>query len=201
MTGRLHRDRNGGQDLARLECGEVGALVEVGGGDIAASVRTFEAVGGTQRHHHGGHVVTRVTIGDIATERAHIANLRIGDHQRRLLQDRQMGGDLRASDDLVLGCHRADDQRIAVATDSLELADAGKIDQMLRRCKTQLHHWNEAVTAGQRTGLVAQFGQQFDGIGERCRPMILEFAWNHGLLPFVGLASATTMEEGCSCFS
>ncbi|MNT44012.1 hypothetical protein D3C72_1805110 [compost metagenome] len=159
MSGRRNRDGDGGEDLAGLERGEIGALVEIGGRHVAGAVRSFQTIAGAERHHHGRHVVARIAIGDIAAQCADITDLGIGDHQRGLLQDRQMKGDVRGIDEIVLRGHRADDERIAVAADALELADAAKIDQMLGRCEAQLHHRDEAMTTGERPGFLAELGQ------------------------------------------
>ena len=49
------------------------------------------------------------------------------------------------------------------SADAFEIGDAGEIDQMRGRRQPQLHHRNEAVAAGKRPAVVAQFGEQADG--------------------------------------
>jgi hypothetical protein len=79
----------------------------------------------------------------------------------------------------------ADHDRVAVAPDALEACDAMQIDQVLRAREPELHHWNQAVAAGQRPGLVAKRRKQVHGVGHRCRPVIAERARNHAFPPFV----------------
>ena len=63
----------------------------------------------------------------------------------------------------MLGRHGADDDVVAIGADAFEVGDAGEIDQIRRLRQPQLHHRNEAVAAGQRPAVVAQFRQQSDG--------------------------------------
>ena len=65
----------------------------------------------------------------------------------------------------MLGGHRADHDRVAVAADALQPGDAVQIDQMLGRGEPELHHRDQAVAAGQRAGLIAQGREQLDGVG------------------------------------
>ena len=84
--------RIGGDDLARLQRGEIGALVEVARRDAALAALAGDLIGRVEAHHHRRHVVAGIAVGDIAAERAEIAHLRVGDQQRRLAQDRDFRG-------------------------------------------------------------------------------------------------------------
>ena len=118
MTGRRHGHGDCGEDLAGLEGGVVGALVELGRGDLALAARTFELVARPERQHQRRHVVARIAVGDIAADGAAIAHLRIGDQVGRLLQDGQRLGDHIGGDDLVLGGHGADDDGLGLLLDA-----------------------------------------------------------------------------------
>ena len=67
----------------------------------------------------------------------------------------------------MLGRHGADDDVVAIRADAFEVGNAGEIDQIRGRSQPQLHHRNEAVAAGQRPAVVAQFGEQAYGFRDR----------------------------------
>ena len=94
-----------------------------------------------------------------------------------------MRGEQVRGDDLVLGGHRADDDVVAVGADALEVADAGEVDEVGRRREPQLHHRDQAMAAGKRAGVVAEIGEQGDGVGDGFRAVVGECAWNHGCPP------------------
>ena len=132
VTGGRHGNADRGQDVARLQRGEIGALVEIARRDAAFAAFAGDVIGRVQAHHHRRHVVAGIAIGDIAAQRAEIAHLRIGDEQRGFAQDRQLRRQQIGADQLVLGGHRADDDVVALAADAFEVGDAGEIDQMGR---------------------------------------------------------------------
>src|SRR5579872_6459463 len=68
VAGGRHRHRNGGEDFAGLERGEIGALVEVAGRDLAHSRWPFQPVACAKRDHQRRHVVARIAIGDISAD-------------------------------------------------------------------------------------------------------------------------------------
>ena len=119
-----------------------------------------DVIRGVEAQHDGRHVVAGIAVGDIAAERADIAHLRVGDQQRGFAQDGKLGGEQVGADDLMLRRHRADDDVAAVGTDAFEVADAGEVDEMLRRRQAQLHHRYETVPAAERPRLLAKVGEQ-----------------------------------------
>ncbi len=74
----------------------------------------------------------------------------------------------------MLRRHRADDDIAAVAPDAFELADAGEVDEMVRRREPELHHGDEAMPASERPCLVAEIGKQSHRFANGLRPMIVE---------------------------
>jgi hypothetical protein len=66
----------------------------------------------------------------------------------------------------VLGGHGADDHVGAVGRHTLEVLQAGEIDQVAGGGEPQLHHRNEAVAAGERPGVLAEIGEQAHGFGD-----------------------------------
>ena len=175
--------RIGGQDLARLQRGEIGALVELARRDAPLAALAGDLIGGAEAQHDGRHVVAGIAVGDIAAERADIAHLRVGDHQRGLAQDRDLRGQQIGADQLVLRGHGADDDVAAVGADAFEVGDARKVDQMVGRGEPQLHHRDQAVAAGERARVLAEIGEQGDGFVDGFRAVVGECAWDHGFLP------------------
>src|SRR5262249_62158932 len=57
VTGRGHGNAHRGQDLARVERGEIGALVEFARRDAALAALAGEVIARPQAHHHRRHVV------------------------------------------------------------------------------------------------------------------------------------------------
>ena len=165
MTGGGYGDGDRGQEFARFKRGEIGALVELSCGDFACAGRAFEPVARAQGHHQRRHVVAGIAIGDIAADGAAVAYLGIGDQKYGFVQNGQRFADLVGRQQFVLGGHRADHDRVAVAADALEAGDAMQVDQMLRAREPELHHRHQAVAAGQRAGLVTQGREQFHRVG------------------------------------
>ena len=67
--------------------------------------------------------------------------------------------------------------------DPFQLGDAGKVDEMGRHGEAQLHHRNEAMAAGDETGVGIQPAKQGDRLRETGRAMILERSGNQEVLP------------------
>src|SRR5262249_13144715 len=76
-----------------------------------------------------------------------------------------------------------DDDVVAIAMDALQAGDPMEIDQMPGGGEPQLHHGDQAVTAGDRAGILAECRQQPYRIGHTRRPVIAECTSNHRLLP------------------
>ncbi len=183
---RRHRYPDPGQDLARLQPGRERALVEIPGGDPAVAVRPVEHIGGAQALHDRRHVVARIAAGAVAAEGADVADLRVGNLERGLAQDRQPVRQQLRRDDLPLGGHGADHDLAAVGPDALERRDAAQIDQIGGLGEAQLHHRHQAVAAGQRPCVLAELGEQHDRLVQGRRTVIVEVAGNHGpLLPIL----------------
>ncbi len=89
----------------------------------------------------------------------------------------------------MLGRGRADDEVRPVLANAFEFGDRAEIDQVGRFGEAELHHRYEAVPARQRPRLLAQVGQQSDGLGNRFGAMIIKRGRNHRLLPAAGDAN------------
>jgi len=82
-------------------------------------------------------------------------------------------------DQFELRGHGADDDLLALDRSALEIANAGKINQMFGRCEPGLHQRDQAVTAGKNIRLLAEPCKQAHSIFHGCRAMIIECAWYH----------------------
>ena len=71
-----------------------------------------------------------------------------------------MGSNLFRGEKLVLGCHCTDCNGIAITANAFERRNGMQIHQMFWCCHAQLHHWDQAVATGQRTGFFAQARQK-----------------------------------------
>jgi hypothetical protein len=146
-------------------------------------------VGGAESNHHRRHVVARIAVGRIAADRPDIANLRIGDLQRRLAQDRHLLREKLRRYDIVLAVHRPDDDIVAVLANPAKIAYRGEVDEMCGCSEPELHDRDHAVAAGERTGVLAEIGKQRDRVLHGFGAMVFECAWNHGSLPAAGSGS------------
>lgn len=81
MAGGRDRDLDRCDDLALLQRREISALIEVARLDGAVARRAGNVIRGIEAHHQRRHVVAGIAVGDVATERAHISDLRIGDKE------------------------------------------------------------------------------------------------------------------------
>ena len=83
----------------------------------------------------------------------------------------------------MLRGHGADDDIGAVGPDSLEIANAAEVDEMPRRRQPKLHDRDQAVAAGEWPGVVAEIGEERDGVLYGFRAVVGECARYHGFLP------------------
>ena len=69
-------------------------------------------------------------------------------------------------------------------------ADAGKVDEMLRRRQAELHHRYQAVPARERPRLLAEVGKKRHRFRDGLRAMIFERSRYHDILPAPDTAGA-----------
>jgi hypothetical protein len=72
------------------------------------------------------------------------------------------------------GGHGADAQGISLPLDAFELGDGGNVDQVFGGREPQLHHRDQALTAGQDARAIGMLGQQPGGLGNGLGAMIGE---------------------------
>src|ERR1017187_5686799 len=87
----------------------------------------------------------------------------------------------------------ADHQFVAVGSDAGQFADPADVDQGRGEGEPQLHHRQQRVAAGQQLGVVAELGQQFQGVLGGVGGRVLERRRDHGVIPAaVASAAAST---------
>ena len=101
-------------------------------------------------------VVAGVAVGDVATNGAAVAHLRVGNQQRRFDQQGQVFLQQGGGDQLVFGGHRADADNPAAFADTAQLGNAVDVNQHAGLGKAQLHHGQQAVATGEQLGVIAQ---------------------------------------------
>ena len=156
-------------------------------------------VGRVECLHQARHVVGRVAVGNVAADGADVADLRVGNLQRSLANDRRGSGKRVAADQLVLGGHGADGHGAAIDGNALHRLHTRQIDEMADVCDPLLHHRDQAVAAGDDTGVIAPFGEKPDGSVDAVRPVICERTWNHACSS-LGLFLVAVSRGGQHCF-
>ena len=184
MSGGRGGDADGGQDLALLPRGEERRLVILPGRHGACAVRTRQFIDRIERLQDRRHVVSGIAVRRVAADRADIADLGIGDLQRRLADDRAGFVERIRGDQFRLGRHGAEPDRAAGNFDEAQGVDVLQVDQVLGHCQTQLHHRDQAVAAGNDGRVVAKRRQQADGFVDSFRAMVVK-------CPRVSCASST----------
>jgi hypothetical protein len=88
VTCGRRRNAYGGQHFAGFEGGEICALIKLARGNPPSTGLAADVIRRAEAHHHGRHVISGISVGDVATERAEIADLRVSDLQRGLAKER-----------------------------------------------------------------------------------------------------------------
>ena len=83
----------------------------------------------------------------------------------------------------VLGGCRPDHEVRPHFADAFEFGDRAEVNEVGRLGEAELHHRDEAVSARQRTRVLAEVAEQRDRLGDRLGPMIAEGGGNHVVLP------------------
>src|SRR5205807_2218816 len=83
----------------------------------------------------------------------------------------------------MLGGHSPDDHGIRLASNPPQLLQILQVDQMLRPSQSELHHRNQAVSAGDNPRVFAVLRQKPERLVERAGPMIGERRRYHSRSP------------------
>jgi len=113
-------------------------------------------------------------VGEVAAHRRAVAHQRIGDHARGVEQDGVVGAHDFGALQHRLARPAADAQGSAFLANVLQARDAPDVDQVLRGSEPQLEQRQEALSAGDHLGRIAELRQQRDRLGQRGRGVIVE---------------------------
>ena len=119
-------------------------------------------------------------MGEVAAERAAVADRRMREVRHRRRDQRQVPRDLGRAHQLDVARQRADAHRPVGDRDALQLGEAADVDEELRREKPQVQRRDEALPAGQDLRVVAMPAQERQRLGERARADVVESRRLHG---------------------
>ena len=119
-------------------------------------------------------------MGEVAAERAAVADRRMREVRHRRRDQRQVPRDLGRAHQLDVARQRADAHRPVGDRDALQLGEAADVDEELRREKPQVQRRDEALPAGQDLRLVAMPAQERQRLAERARADVVESRRLHG---------------------
>ncbi len=83
----------------------------------------------------------------------------------------------------MLGRHSPDDHGIGLGPNPTQLLQILQVNQMLRPSQSELHHRNQAVSAGDDPCVFAELRQKPERLVERAGPMIGERRGYHSRSP------------------
>src|SRR5439155_1109936 len=116
-------------------------------------------------------------------DRALVAHGGIADHRRRLGHDGALRLEHLRRFDFPVRRYRADGDHALVFFDSRQAGHLAQVDEVLGLGQAELHHRNQAVTAGEDLGVV-ELAEQLESIRDAGRSVVLERGWIHGPLSF-----------------
>ena len=179
------------EDLVLADVGHQQVLEEVARGDRAGAGRGLQVDGGAEQDEHRGYVGARVGVGDVAADRAAVADLGVADVAGGLGEHRAVRGENVGSRDLGVGGQRADPDRAARLGDALEFIETADVDDDGRLRESQLHHRDQAVAAGHQLRVLVLL-QQAEGFIDRSGAAVIELGWVH-----IGAPDSAASSVGC----
>ena len=136
--------------------------------------------GRAEQDQHGRQVGARVGVGDVAADRAAVADLRVADVAGRFGQHRTVGREHVGRRDVGVGRQRADADRAVRLGDALQFVEPADVDDDGRLREAQLHHRDQAVAAGHQLGVFVLL-QQAESFIDRSGAAVIELGWVHGM--------------------
>ena len=153
---------------------------------LAAAAPTDDR--GVDGDEDGRPVRRRVGVGDGAADRAPVADLRVADEGRRLLEHRVVVADDRVLVDLPMGRPGADAQVVVGLDDGVHAVDVAQVDEQGRLREPELDQGDEAVAAGEELGLALAVLEDPQRLVQVRRTDVVELAGDHRALPSSPLA-------------
>ena len=150
---------------AAADGGLVRAAVELAHRDHPFAGAAADDTRRVERGADGRKVLGRIGLAQRAAERAAVANHGIGDDSLGVAEDGEGCGQLVGFEQLAMAGHRADPERVAVATHVAQLpVKIVDVHEVLEVREPQLHHRQETVAAGDQAGLRPQPLEESDGV-------------------------------------
>ena len=174
MARRWNGNADRREDLCLIARCEVCRFVELPRLDLTLAIAAAQSVFRVQQLHDCRHVVAGIAIGDIATDGADIANLRVGNLQRGFAQDRAGVRQIVRVDDTGLGYGCTNGDRVSGNIETGQFVNVLYVDQVLRCRHAQLHHGNEAVATGQYESIACVVGEQSHRLIKIAWPVVVK---------------------------
>jgi len=160
-AGQRRRKLDFDQHLLRAQIGRQWTLKKVIGRYPAFAAGRLCPHAAAQSQDDGGQFRGWIGIGQIAANRAAVANLRMRHMRHGFVQQRLASGDLFVPLRGPVPRQCADAKHTAgIEADRVEFGDPVDIDQHAGLDQAKIHHRNEALSAGKEVRLVAMFGFQ-----------------------------------------
>src|SRR3972149_3634922 len=178
------RDPNFNKNLLRLEGSGEKSLEEVVHLDGALALGPLRYQFGPQGDDGGRVVGGGVGVGQAPADRPHGPALRSADRAGGRAQERALLLQERRGLHGVVGRQRPDGDGPAVLLDSGEPRNLSEIDEGLGLGQAELHHGEQAVTAGQDFRVILEPAQEGDRLLDAGWAVVIELGRIHGDPPF-----------------
>src|ERR1700730_6049684 len=165
LVGAKPRDQAGDEEVPRLDHALAGTTFDP---DLRVEER------GDQRQLRGG-----VGVGKAAPDRAALADGIVTDGRGCGRQGWTCARHLRIDRQPMMACQAADFDRAGSTPDKIEFEKIVDVDQMTGAGEPQIQHRSETLAAGEQFRVAPQAAQGRERIGNRLRPMIVEWRWLH----------------------
>ena len=122
-------------------------------------------------------MVGGIVDADVATDRAAVADLDVGDRRGDFGKDRSRDLHLGRRDHLGVRHHRSELERALIGgeRDRAKLGQIGQVDEHIGRGGPGLHHVDERLAACEGTCPVV-LGEECDRLLDRCRTRVLDLS-------------------------
>lgn len=195
------RQVDGGQHLIRFKRGGEQAGEELASAHRPCAARAAQVQRGVAGECNYWQFGGRVGVGQTATDRAPVANLRVGDEGHCRGQQRGVLRNEFAAFHGAVTSHRANAQRaIGQQFNAVQCSNPVEVNQHAGLGQPEVHHRDQALTTGQQLGVEAVFGQQLKCFIQRGRGVVRKRGRFHSanLLIIGGIPVGVSLDYGYS---
>ena len=139
-------DRDARDQLADCEIRRISVGQEVAHFHAAPALRPFEQNLAIERNQKRRPTTARVCLRERSSDRAHVANLGIGNAQGAVADNGKLSESFRSSD-LCVACQCSDFDRLLIARNIVGVRNPPEINDELGLQEPQLKHWNQGLAA------------------------------------------------------